>query len=518
MRGSGTPLDPFLIDDVADLQDVDNDLTAYYELGGDIDATATSGWGGGLGFSPIGLATTTVFTGSFDGKSYTITNLYINRPATDIIGLFYILDAVSTKNAILENPHFTGDSAIGGIAGRLDSGTITDCQVNNATLAGTNDIGGIAGKMAVNTEISDCSCSNLTITGSSVVYTDCGGIAGDSPKDVVITNCHTSGTITAAGDDAAGILAYTTGATITNCTSSCTVQGHSMVGGILGVHWHPVGHGALVMTGCHATGNITGEHDVGGLVGDEATDTYTITDCYAAGDVIGSAVDSAVIGGFFGFAQNGVLATATVSRCYAFGNVSGGTGGYIGGFAGTIGPTTMSECYATGNVTVVGVSHDIGGFGGNVFGTTNNCYSFGNVDAGASTDWVGGFAGYIEDAEYSYSIGAVVCTGVITTIGGFCGEFGGTTMTACYWNIWTSGLTTDGLNSTAIGTSGHHLKRWRMLRAAGWDFVNIWGRANNCNDGYPCLRNVTSGCWLQKTLGNPSIGQGIHQHIEKVLV
>jgi len=60
MTGSGTLLDPYVIWDVVDLQNMALDLTAYYELGQNIDAGATTGWNwdAGLGifkgFDPIG--------------------------------------------------------------------------------------------------------------------------------------------------------------------------------------------------------------------------------------------------------------------------------------------------------------------------------------------------------------------------------------------------------------------------------------------------------------------------------
>lgn len=49
MTGSGTLADPYIISDVDDLQAIENDLTAYYELANDIDASTTSGWNGGAG-------------------------------------------------------------------------------------------------------------------------------------------------------------------------------------------------------------------------------------------------------------------------------------------------------------------------------------------------------------------------------------------------------------------------------------------------------------------------------------
>ncbi|GAJ17451.1 unnamed protein product, partial [marine sediment metagenome] len=54
MTGSGTIGDPYVIWDVNDLQDMNLDLAAYYELGQDIDASATVGWNAGQGFIPVG--------------------------------------------------------------------------------------------------------------------------------------------------------------------------------------------------------------------------------------------------------------------------------------------------------------------------------------------------------------------------------------------------------------------------------------------------------------------------------
>ena len=39
MTGSGTQEDPYIIENVTDLQNIQNDLSAYYELGGNIDAS-----------------------------------------------------------------------------------------------------------------------------------------------------------------------------------------------------------------------------------------------------------------------------------------------------------------------------------------------------------------------------------------------------------------------------------------------------------------------------------------------
>lgn len=53
MTGSGTLGDPYIIADLTDLAAVNDDLTAYYELGTDIDCSATSSWWNGEGWFPI---------------------------------------------------------------------------------------------------------------------------------------------------------------------------------------------------------------------------------------------------------------------------------------------------------------------------------------------------------------------------------------------------------------------------------------------------------------------------------
>ena len=42
VTGAGTAADPYIVCNIDQLQSVNNDLTAYYELGQDIDASVTS--------------------------------------------------------------------------------------------------------------------------------------------------------------------------------------------------------------------------------------------------------------------------------------------------------------------------------------------------------------------------------------------------------------------------------------------------------------------------------------------
>ena len=69
----------------ADLQGINGYLAGHFALGSNIDASATSTWNSGTGFTPIG-SSSTAFTGNFDGLGHTITNLVINLPTTNPAG------------------------------------------------------------------------------------------------------------------------------------------------------------------------------------------------------------------------------------------------------------------------------------------------------------------------------------------------------------------------------------------------------------------------------------------------
>ena len=106
MSGSGTATDPYIVTTVTELQTLNDDKAAYYRLGNNIDASATSTWNSGKGFLPIGTGIGDVpFTGELDGDGYTISSLYINRPTTaddgDYVGLFGEIRGATIKNILM---------------------------------------------------------------------------------------------------------------------------------------------------------------------------------------------------------------------------------------------------------------------------------------------------------------------------------------------------------------------------------------------------------------------------------
>ena len=78
------------------MQGIKNILAGHYALGGNIDASATSGWNGGNGFTVIGGGgggygyPVPGFTGSFNGLDHTASNLTVKVEGYGVnnVGLF----------------------------------------------------------------------------------------------------------------------------------------------------------------------------------------------------------------------------------------------------------------------------------------------------------------------------------------------------------------------------------------------------------------------------------------------
>ncbi len=91
------------------------------------------------------------FTGHFDGKGFKISNLFMNRPYQDNIGLFgYISSVVTVANVELETCNITGRNYVGSLIGSVGSNVATssvvieDCH-SSGTVSGDSAVGGLIG-------------------------------------------------------------------------------------------------------------------------------------------------------------------------------------------------------------------------------------------------------------------------------------------------------------------------------------------------------------------------------------
>jgi len=187
----------------------------------DIDASTTSSWDNGAGFSPIGNATTS-FKGTYHGNGHTISGLTINRPTTDYVGLFGYVDDRTFDRIGLVGGSVTGHDYVGALVGFLYAGYIND-SYTTGSVSGYKYVGGLVGKNfgRIGTSYATGSVSgNITI----------GGLVGHNENDIN--------------------QSYATG----------SVSGNGLVGGLVGFNFRSVRES-------YATGSVSGSSDVGGLVG-----------------------------------------------------------------------------------------------------------------------------------------------------------------------------------------------------------------------------------------------------------
>ncbi len=307
------------------------------------------------GWIPIGFQHTQPFRSVYDGGGHTIDSLEVKRDAVSGVGLFgYVLGAY-IKNVRLTNCVFTGDFAVGGIAGAVvsDGGERSMTVIENCTVwkssiqskEGGVGVGGLLGAVDQYTivNVHDCQSLNNTVyagisaggvvgmaastsalmvgmcKNSSDVTSDwgsAGGVVG-ACDSLNMANCLNFGSVTGAvkytkGDEqqgypyvgAGGLVGGARAAYIVTSINHGTIQGRTGVGGVLGSSRVMGGLEGeeyicqdVTMLYCGNTGAIGGESCVGGLCGEAQLGS---SGCYNAGPVTAS---GSCAGGIVGFAQ-----------------------------------------------------------------------------------------------------------------------------------------------------------------------------------------------------------------------
>lgn len=359
-------------------------------------------WDDGKGFNPIGDSTNP-FTGTIDGfsgeKVFGISNLTINRPEEDNVGLVGVGDSADFANLYLSNVSITGKDNVGAIAGTLQNGSHISWSSASGTVTGKGEsIGGLVG-LADNSSMWDIS-NSATVQGKSTDGTDkkIGGIAGTLTNSSTLTDVRNFGAISGT-EDVGGIAGYVENGTILGTGSAIynydntynigTVKGTTDTGGIVGhakgIYMYGVfntnedtplskmsqliiddnnkviqrGDGKTNEAGKSITdadlqsnyGKVKGATNTGGLVGyleDAPTFSKTVTNINvkskttenADGTTSKEAVKDAPI-------TNNVIDTS-----YNAGNITG-TGDNTGGLVGKMTGGTLSNVYNADNNTVL---------------------------------------------------------------------------------------------------------------------------------------------------------------------
>jgi len=247
-----------LITDVWDLQSINIDLTGKYVLACDIDASITAGWNGGDGFDPLGDALT-----KFEGAGHQITNLYINRPATNNVGLFgYTETTSSIANVSLRNMDITGAVSTGGLVG-YNLGFINSSSTTGTVQANGANCGGLIGQSQG--IVNECYSTAMIVGPQNV-----GGLIGYCNGD--ITNSYATGDVQGVSTVAGGLAGYLWTNNIYNSYATGQVTCPDKSGGLVGIA------ASSNLFYSYSTGLIIASTSFGGLVGDNSASTAT--DCF----------------------------------------------------------------------------------------------------------------------------------------------------------------------------------------------------------------------------------------------
>lgn len=352
MSGEGTEEDPYVITDVVELQAMSGDVTALYELGNDVDASATADWNDGSGFDPVfrvmtdeegaesddedasagdgsdGEAESDGFAGQLLGNDHEIAGLTIDRSDEEGAGLL-LVNQGAVVDLTITDATVAGDTA--GIVAASNTGGIGEVAVDGSVTGGTN-VGGVTGinrGAVANTEAdvdvageervgglvggNTSEVSGATVTGTVEGSADVGGVIGQSSGVVQSVDADTAVT----GTNRVGGFVGDLSGRVSGSTAAGDVTGEESVGGFAGEGW-----GELL--GVSASGSVDGEENVGGLAGANYGEVRV---CSVHGDVTGSSR----VGGVLGWGSAGTVTTDV----YTVGSVTGDSS--VGALAGLLG-------------------------------------------------------------------------------------------------------------------------------------------------------------------------------------
>lgn len=244
----------------------------------------------------------------------------------------------------------------------------------------------------------------------------------------------------------AGFIGVAEGATITNLTlMACSLVAEEYAGALAGIlNYCNINRVNTVVA-------LTAGSYAGGLAG--LLTGGSVSECSATASINAR---NYCIGGLLGYVQDNAL----ISLCSASGRVLGNS--LVGGFVGNLVHGTVSDSYSH---TAVQGSQYLGGFTGSIgwgeAGQLHHCYSTGAVSINPDGSYGGGLVGQL--------------------------YYG--TVTGCYWDINTSGMSSSAGGTGAIGLTTAQMT-WpdSQNQFSGWDFASTWAHdSSSQNSGYPLL-------------------------------
>lgn len=293
-NGDGTLGNPYQISSLENLYWIASSSARwddYYVQTNNIDATETSNWfsnssGEFYGWNPIGDSIKN-FNGFYDGGKYSISNLYINRPLENNIGLFGYVGHVSSntesttlKNIILINVSIKGAKNVGSLIGKVtgNENTIIEyCSSVDGDIYGDASVGGLIGSLnswietqnGTNNPILRYSFSNNLVSSSdNGSHLNFGGLVGNLQAGTIMDS-YSRGIVTVNSGNKIGGLVGTADyrGTVVNSysTGEVTSTNSINVGGLVG--------------------NISGDGNYDGEITNSLWDTQTSKQASSAGGI-----------------------------------------------------------------------------------------------------------------------------------------------------------------------------------------------------------------------------------------
>ena len=220
-------------------------------------------------WEPIGKsADDDTYTGTFDGKGYTISGLYFNNPNAYYVGLFGCI-GVNGKisNVGVLDSYFQFRALGGGVCGN-NYGELQNCSNSSTVICNMQD--GTGGVCGYNNKGTVRDCKN---TGSVRGKAPLGGVCGVNNSGI-IENCFNEGTVsvTVTSFNVGGVCGNNYSGKIKCSYNTASVSGQYNVGGVCGSS----NYGTI--TNCFNEGTVSGQDAVGGVCGSKFGGT--ITSCY----------------------------------------------------------------------------------------------------------------------------------------------------------------------------------------------------------------------------------------------
>ena len=248
LSGSGTAADPYLIKNADDFayfasqsRGGNNYSGMYVQLNDDISLD-------NVAISPLGG-----FNGTFDGKGHEISGIKITSSSGNQ-GFFVSISGGTVKNLTLTGSITSTGSAIGGFAGYVASATFINC-VNNMNVTGSSKVGGLCGTVNNGANVKVISCTNNgTITATNTTgYSNLGGLIGEIQQ----ASTSSYGTVSMLYSQNTGAIVATS---------------RNVLAGLVGQN-----RGALTVSNCINSGNVTGLTQIGGIVANVNNDAISLT-------------------------------------------------------------------------------------------------------------------------------------------------------------------------------------------------------------------------------------------------